>query len=390
MLKSQPQRPAVRAVNAAARRGTAAPARRRGTLRWVAAVALCLALAGCSTAGAGAGSKPGVALRDAVVLEDPQAYVGPSTAVLNSPDLDPLDSPQEQVLPATVTDSQGTTVTVADTSRILAIDLYGTTARTVFELGLGANVVGRDVSSGFPEIAGLPLVTQNGHELSAEAILELAPTVIITDSSLGPWNAVLQMREAGIPLVVVDSHRSMDNVGPLIKQVADALGVPADGDRLAARTADAISAITAAIAGITPPDGRKLRMVFLYARGQSGIYYLFGPGSGTDSLITALGGVDVAAETGMQGMQPLTDEALVAARPDVVLMMTKGLESVDGVDGLLASVPSLAHTPAGEKRRIVDMADNDVLSFGPNTASVLEALSVAIYAPASTSAAVAG
>ena len=50
-------------------------------------------------------------------------------------------------LPVTVTDAQGTRVTITDTSRILALDVYGTLARTVFELGLGDSVVGRDVST---------------------------------------------------------------------------------------------------------------------------------------------------------------------------------------------------------------------------------------------------
>lgn len=116
-------------------------------------------------------------------------------------------------------------------------------------------------------------------------------------------------------------------------------------------------------------------------RGQSGIYYMFGTGSGTDSLITALGGTDVATEIGWTGMKPMTDEGLIEASPDLVLVMTKGLESTGGVDGLLEAVPALAHTPAGENRRIVDMSDTEILSFGPHTADVLEALAVAIYAP---------
>ena len=53
---------------------------------------------------------------------------------------------------------------------------------------------------------------------------------------------------------------------------------------------------SAQIAAIAPADpAKKLRMMFLYVRGQSGVYYLFGEESGADSLIDALGGIDVAA-----------------------------------------------------------------------------------------------
>jgi iron complex transport system substrate-binding protein len=370
---------------------TLSPARRAA----VAALATLLvaALAACSLPGAsGRGAAPAAVdttpLAELDVLEDPRSHTGASTAVLAESAIDPVADAPHPTLPATVTDMQGTEVTVTDTSRVLALDLYGSTARIVFELGLGESVVGRDLSSGFAEIADEPLVTTNGHELNGEAILELAPTVIITDTTLGPWDVVLQMRDAGIPVVVVDSHRSMDDVGTLVQQVADALGVPEQGALLAERTQDEIDAKLAEIHGILPPDrDARPRVVFLYVRGQAGVYYMFGEGSGADSLITALGGVDVATEIGWVGMRPVTDEGLVAAQPDLILMMTKGLESVGGVDGLLEHLPAVAQTPAGQHRRIVDMADTEVLSYGPSTPGVLDALARAIYAPAPEDAA---
>ena len=84
-------------------------------------------------------------------------------------------------------------------------------------------------------------------------------------------------------------------------------------------------------------------------------------------------------------MRPVNAEALVAMQPDLVIMMTKGLESVDGVDGLLQRVPAIAKTPAGEHRRIVDMADTTVMSFGPRTPEIVAALTAAIYGPADAS-----
>lgn len=321
------------------------------------------------------------ALSEVTPLADVRDWDGEVVAAADTP-VDPVAEDPEPQLPVTVTDHQGTEVTVEDTSRVLALDVYGTLSRTVFELGLGDSLVGRDISTDFPEAADLPLVTQNGHDLNAEAILELDPTVIITDTSLGPWDVVLQMRDAGIPVVVLDSHRGLDNVGELIHGVADALGVPEQGDALAERTQQQVDDVTAEIADVAPADeGAKLRTVFLYVRGQSGVYYMFGEGSGADSLIEAVGGYDVADEIGWNGMKPLTDEGLIAAQPDLVLMMTGGLDSAGGVDGLIERLPALAETPAGEHRRFVAMDDSQILGFGPITASVLNALAVATYAP---------
>jgi iron complex transport system substrate-binding protein len=136
------------------------------------------------------------------------------------------------------------------------------------------------------------------------------------------------------------------------------------------------------VAAIAPREpGQQLRMLFLYLRGDSGIYYLFGSESGVDDLIAAIGGIDVATEIGWSGMKPMTDEAIIAAAPDLILVMNSGLESAGGVDGLLQTKAAIGITPAGQNRRFVSMADGEILSFGPRTPSVIDALARAIYAP---------
>jgi iron complex transport system substrate-binding protein len=162
--------------------------------------------------------------------------------------------------------------------------------------------------------------------------------------------------------------------------------VAAAGQELADRIETEVAEVRARVDAVAPADpGARLRTVFLYVRGQSGVYYLFGKGSGADQLIEGVGGYDVAEEIGWDGMRPVTDEGIVAAAPELVLLMTKGLESAGGVDGLLERLPALATTPAGQNRRFVDMDDAQVLGFGPTTAAVLEALAVALYAPEAVS-----
>lgn len=318
-------------------------------------------------------------------LADVRDWDGGVSAVLPEVEVDPVADPTPE-LPVTVTDTQGTEVTITDVSRVLALDVYGTLSRTVFELGLGEQLVGRDVSTQFPDAEGLPLVTQNGHDLNAEAILELDPTLIITDTSLGPWDVMLQMRDSDIPVVVVDSHRGLDNLTSLTEQVAAALGVPEAGAALAERVESEVAAVAEDIATVAPSsENERLRTVFLYVRGASGIYYMFGEGSGADGLIEAIGGYDVSSEIGWAGMRPVTDEGLIAAQPELVLMMSAGLESAGGIDGLLERLPALAATPAGENQRFVDMADAQILGYGPLTADVLNALAVAVYAPEAVS-----
>ena len=368
----------------------------RSPFRRAGALALALAhagavLTGCATASAKTADPacPGAdaPLASLTLAADPRAATGPSTACLASDAVEAVDDAGAPVLPATVTDAEGRAVEITDVSRILPVDISGTIAATVFGLGLGDAVVGRDSSTSFAGTEDLPVVTKSGHTLNAEAILELAPTVMLTDTTIGPKEVRQQLRDAGIAVVVVSSERRADTTGALVAEIAAALGVADRGAELADRLAGEVAAASAEVAGIVPAEASdRPRMLFLYVRGSANVYYIFGRDSGADSLIDAVGGVDVASEIGWEGMKPMTAEALVAARPDVLVMMTDGLASVGGVDGLLERIPALAQTPAGEHRRVVDMADAEILSFGPRTADVIRALARAVYAPAPATA----
>jgi iron complex transport system substrate-binding protein len=325
-------------------------------------------------AGCGGVDRP-VAATGAVADGRSSTCNGPRTAVDPS-ELEPISDPSTPVLPVTVTDRSGVSVTVTDTSRILALDRSGTLGATVYALGQGDRLVGRDISTGIPALVNLPVVTSSGHDLNAEAILSLRPTVVLTDYTIGPLEVQLQLRDAGIPVVILDEQRNRSTIEPQIRAVAEALGVPTDGERLARAVHEEIESAEAEIAR---DGGHPHRMVFLYLRGSAGIYYWFGRGSGADDLIDALGGVDVGTESGLEGYRPVNAEAIVAAAPEVVMVMTEGLESVGGVDGLL-DIPGLAETPAGKRRCVIDMRDDQILGFGPQFPGTLRALHRALSA----------
>lgn len=301
---------------------------------------------------------------------------GRSTATLESLDPQPIAEHPVSNLPVTVRSADGVDVRITDTSRIVAADQYGTLTETVYALGFGDRLVGRDIAAKFPAVESVPIVTPSGRQLSAEAILNLHPTVVLTDASIGPRAVQDQLRAAGIPVVFFDSSRTLAGVPDQIQAVADALGVPAEGTALRERTAAQISDAAA----LVPSGADPLTIAFLYMRGPA-ITMMAGPGSGADSLIEALGATDAGTDAGLtEAFTPITSEALIAASPDVFLMMTGGLESIGGVEGL-TTIPGVAQTPAGRNQRIVDMQDGALLSFGPRTGNVLKALAAAVYGP---------
>lgn len=319
---------------------------------------LTLALTGCgSSSDGGGGTSPKV------------------KAAASAPDrVEPLKSRPDPVLPATVTSADGKKVTVEDTSRI--VPLTGSLSEIVFTLGLGENVVARDITATFEQAKKLPVVTR-AHDVSAESVLSLKPTVVLADTSTGPAEAIGQIRDAGIPLVVFDPAKGLDDVGPRIDAVAKTLGVEKSGDALKSRTQERIAKVRKAI----PASARteKPRVAFLYLRGSASVYLLGGRESGASSLLEAAGAVDAGKASGLKkDFTAITSEALAKAAPDAILVMSKGLESVDGVDGLL-KVPGVAETPAGLDRRIVSIDDGVLLNYGPRTDQVLKSLVDQLY-----------
>lgn len=121
-------------------------------------------------------------------------------------------------------------------------------------------------------------------------------------------------------------------------------------------------------------SGKAPRVAFLYLRGTNSLYLMGGPGSGADSLLKTIGAIDVGATTLKNPFNPMTAESLATLNPDVLLVMTKGLESVGGVKGLLM-LPGVAQTNAGKNSRVIAVDDSLLLSFGPRTPSLLAQLS---------------
>ncbi len=245
------------------------------------------------------------------------------------------------------------------------VTLGGLVTETVFALGLGERVVGVDGSSVYPAaVEGLPRVGQHA-AVAVDAVLALRPTAVIASDRIGPPEALAQLRAMGIPVEVVDSPESMDEVRAALRQVAARGGVPARGEALVAR-------LDGALAGVRPAASRP-KVAFLYARG-AGTLLLAGADTGVAAVIGAAGGV---VPPGWSGFRPITAEAVVASDPDVWLVTTGGLASVGGVEGLLA-LPGVALTAGGRARRVVALDDGLLLTMGPRVGEAAAALAAAL------------
>lgn len=310
-------------------------------------------------------------------LPDPRSLTGLSTAE-EVASIVPIAERPTQSLPVSVTDAEGNAVTVTDARRVLALDVTGTLSRTVAGLGLAHTLVGRAISSTETELADLPVVTTQGHELNTEAILALEPTVVLTDLTIGTRDIYAQLAAAGVTIVYTNADRSLDTLSSDIQAVAMALGVPEQGTALAQRSEQELAEAREQIAQWAPTT--PMRAAFLYVRGTAGIFFILGKGEAASTLLPALGLEDSASAQGLEGIVPATAEAVAQLDPEVILVMSGGLESTGGLDGLLQR-PGVAQTRAGANQRIVALPDGQSLAFGPQSGQILLSAAQALYQP---------
>jgi len=254
--------------------------------------------------------------------------------------------------------------------RIVSLD--GTTTEIIFALGAGDRVVARDDGSTWPEAAEALPVIGDGHQINVEAILRLRPTLVVGRERpmSGPAMHLLEAARTrlekldGSPGVVAAQAR-IRRVGELLdlSEAAEALVEAMDRDlaRLAERQA--------ARSGQTPP-----KAIVLYLR--PGVAMLMGEDSNAAAMLELVG--VRSAVPGLKGYKEMNAEAVVAARPDVVVCYADGLASVGGPEGLWRR-PGLAQTPAGQARRLVAMDDLLLGGFGPRTGEAALQLDEAIW-----------
>lgn len=248
----------------------------------------------------------------------------------------------------------------------------GSAAEIIFALGQGDRLIARDTTSSFPEaVLALPDIGYV-RRLSAENLIALEPDLILAEHDAGPPETIELLTRAEVPLVTLPEAQTPADVLAKIRLAAEALGVPQAGADLAARAQADLDRAAAAAASM-PARPRVLFVLSL----QGGRILAAGTDTSAGAMIALAGGVN--AVEGFSGYKPLTDEAAIAAAPDVILAMDRGGEMALEVADLVAH-PALALTPAGEAAQVVRMDGLYLLGFGPRTGEAALELNAALQA----------
>ena len=248
----------------------------------------------------------------------------------------------------------------------------GVITEVLYALGLQERIAGVDSTSQFPPKA-LQDKPNIGYvrALSAEGVLSLNPSLIMLIDGAGPPDAVALLAESGVAIARIADGMTPEGVAAKIVAIGAAVGATEPAARLAAQTTARFRELAALRAGL-PPQKRVLFVLSL----QNGRALVGGRNSSADAIIGLAGGINVAGA--IEGYKPMTDEAILAAAPDMVLMMRNSSAHNTTPDELFA-LPASSRTPAAATKRLVHMDGLYLLGFGPRTPFAARDLMAAIY-----------
>jgi iron complex transport system substrate-binding protein len=269
----------------------------------------------------------------------------------------------------TMTDAAGRAIKVADTSRVVTIG--GAATEIVYALGLGDKVVAVDVSSTYPPsaLANKPNVGYI-RALAPEGVLSVGPSIIIATEGAGPPDAVNVLRSASVPFVTFPEARDAAQVVANIRFVAEVLGAPEAGNRVAAAVTEDFAALDAIRARIA----QHRKAVFVLSA--SATAPVVGGGHTSADAILRLAGIDNAMSA-MSGFKPAVDEAMLAVEPDAIVLMKDRNHTLS--DDAVMALPAFKGTPAAARRHIYRIDGAYALAFGPRTPQAARDLAAAIY-----------
>jgi iron complex transport system substrate-binding protein len=269
----------------------------------------------------------------------------------------------------TVHDARDRDIRIENPTRIVSIG--GAITEILYALGFEDRLAGVDSTSLYPT-AALRDKPNVGYmrQLSAEGVLGLNPSLVMAMQGSGPKETIEILEAAKVPLVMVPETFSEQGLLDKIALVGRAM----DAGPRAACLAKVVAGDLAQLRELRGKVAKPVRVMFVMSL-LNGRAMAAGRNTAANEIILLAGAVN--AIDGYDGYKPVNDEAIIAAKPDVVLSIARSKDSVEA-EAVFAH-PAFALTPAASNRAFISMEGLYLLGFGPRTAAAARDLSLKLY-----------
>lgn len=285
-----------------------------------------------------------------------EATPAPTSALESTPAPTPEDTSY------IVTDSQGNDIIFSDVPKTV-ISLAPNVTEIIFAINSEDKLIARTDWCNFPEAVFDYASVGNIDQPDVEKIIELNPDVVIL-SEITKQELAYQIRDAGIPIVVVDEEGSFAGAYKCIEIVGSVLGAEEKAAEVVSSMKTEIDSITAIVSG-----AEKKTVYYVMGYGEYGDFTA-GKNTFISEMIAAAGGTNVADDT--EGWS-YSVEKLVEHNPDVLLLSTwapaEGLKETIGYKSLTAV----------KENKMYTLDDDSLQRLGPRLSEAFTNMAKAIH-----------
>ena len=289
---------------------------------------------------------------------------GAATAPVQSQQPSPTATAAAAAFPATVTDFQNRSVTVAQRpERIVSIGPSIT--EFLFALGAGPRVVGADDFSDEPA-AAKQLEKVGGIKVNFEKVVSLKPDLVLSVKFSD--GTIEKLTSAGLLVLVVDPQSAGD-----VARTAILLGraVGSDGNAMARDIQKRIDDVRAKTSTATT----KPRVYHEIDASDPTKIFTVGPGSYIHDLIEIAGGQNIAARAASAYPQ-LSAEEILRSDPEIIVLAAA---EYSAKPDQVAARTGWSVISAVKNKRIVTIAPNLINRPGPRVGEAAEAYAKLVH-----------
>jgi iron complex transport system substrate-binding protein len=273
----------------------------------------------------------------------------------------------------TLTDGLGRTVTLASPAQRV-VSLAAANTEILYAIGTGAQVVGRDTFSDYPEAAqSVQDIGGSMGEYNTEAIVALQPDLVLA-GGINPPELVASLEQLGLTIYFLPNPTTLEEMFTNLETVATLTGHEADAAALIDSLKSRVAVVDAKVATVSDRPTVYYELDATdptkpYTAGRAG------PTNFVDALITRAGGTNIGSQ--MQSEWPqISLEQLLVDDPQIILL---GDAAYDETPDTVAARPGWNVLTAVKDNHIYPVDYHLVSLPGPRLVDGLEMLAKLLH-----------
>ena len=270
--------------------------------------------------------------------------------------------------PVTVSPANGKVTLKAQPKRI--VSLSPTATEDLYAVGAGKQVVAVDSQSNYPTDA--PLTSLSGLTPNAEAIIKYSPDLVVASADSN--GLVAALTKVGVPVLIEPAAADLDDAYQQIDQLGTATGH-------AAQATQTVATMKSEIAADVKSAGTGHTGLSYYWELSANPYYSATSKTFIGQVVGLFGLKNIAdaADKASDGGYPeLSQEYIVTAKPQVILLADNSATDGGQSQAVVAKRPGWAGIPAVKTGLIVPLNDDVASRWGPRLPELVAQIAQAL------------